>query len=234
MAENQTESSPLESQELPTPEFSDKGDSSTSSGADEIVSKLLAQLEPLIDKKVQSTKDKRISQIEQVLGGRSKILAELESEGVSIPKEVRTQMEIRELREQIAQQPAQPAEVRDTGLSQPKTAVTEAIAKLQQYGLEANDPGFIEILRGRYANRTEFDNKVMSHILTKLAPPKPANVADVTQSPATARTTEKSVEALTEEYKQKMREARGNRPLLSTLRAEYQSKGVKVWEVDFS
>lgn len=90
---------PLESgqtgeQDLPTPEFSETGGSSTSSGADEIVSKLITQLEPLIDRKVQSVKDKRLSKIEKALGGRLGLLAELEEHGVSIPQEVRTEMQI--------------------------------------------------------------------------------------------------------------------------------------------
>ena len=186
MAENQLESSQTGEQELPTPEFSETGDSSTSKGADEIVSKLLPQLEQIIERKVQSTKDKRISEIEKVLGGRSKILAELESEGVNIPKEVRTQMQIRELEERLAGQTTQPAPAVDNGLSTQKAAVTEAIAELNKYGLDQNDAGFLEILRGKYPNRAAFDLAVSKHVVNKLAPPKPASPADVVQSPATA------------------------------------------------
>jgi hypothetical protein len=201
--ENQTESSqPGEEAELPTPSFSGTGDSSTSGGADEIVSKLLAQLEPIIERKVQSTKDKRISEIEKVLGGRNKILAELESEGVTIPKEVRTQMQIRELEERLAGQSSQPAPASVDGSTQQKAAVTEAIAKLQQYGLDQNDPAFIELLRGRYANKTEFDNKVLGHVVSKLAPPKPANPADVVQGPARTSASGVDVGKLTAELNQ--------------------------------
>jgi hypothetical protein len=185
--ENQLESSqPGEQGDLPTPEFSESGASSTSSGADEIVSKLLPQLEQIIERKVQSTKDKRFSELEKVLGGRSKILAELESEGVTIPKEVRTQMQIRELEERLAGQSTQPAPVVDNGLSTQKAAVTEAIAELKKYELDANDAGFIELLRGKYANRAEFDLKVSRYVVGKLAPQKPANPADVVQPPARA------------------------------------------------
>jgi hypothetical protein len=184
MAENQTESSPLENEELPTPQFSEKGDSSTSGGADDIVSKLLPQLEQIIERKVQSTKDKRISEIEKVLGGRSKILAELEEAGVPITKEVRAEMRIRELEERLNQPQSQPAPASVDGSTQQKAAVTEAIAKLSEYGLSSNDPAFIELLRGKYANRDAFDKAVLSHVVTKIAPPKPANPADVVQSPA--------------------------------------------------
>lgn len=85
------ESDQTGNQELPTPEFSDQpGASSTSADADAIVSKLLPQLEQLVERKVQSTKDKRIADIEKVLGGRAKILADLEASGVTIPENVRT------------------------------------------------------------------------------------------------------------------------------------------------
>jgi hypothetical protein len=181
--ENPLESGQPGNQELPTPEFSETGASSPSNGADEIVSKLLPQLEQIIERKVQSQKDKRISEIEKVLGGRSKILAELESEGVTIPKEVRTQMQIRELEERLAGRSEQPAPSVDVGPSTQKAAVTEAIAKLNEYGLTSNDPAFIEVLRGKYTNRDAFDKAVLGHIVGKLAPQKPANPADVVQSP---------------------------------------------------
>jgi hypothetical protein len=180
------ESGQTGNQDLPTPEFSDQpGASSTSADADAIVSKLLPQLEQLIERKVQSTKDKRISQIEKALGGRLDLLAELEEQGVSIPKDVRTEMQIRELQERI-NQPAseQPAPARDTGLSHPKQAVTDAITELQKYELDTNDAAFIELLRGKYANREAFDLKVQQHIVSKLKPQKPASIADVVQAPA--------------------------------------------------
>jgi hypothetical protein len=186
MATDQLESDQSGEQELPTPSFSDQVTSSTSTGADEIVSKLLPQLEQMIERKVQSQKDKRISEIEKVLGGRSKILAELEEAGVPITKEVRAEMRIRELEERLDQPSTQPTPASVDGSTQQRVAVTDAIAKLSEYGLSSNDPGFIELLRGKYANRDAFDKAVLGHVVTKLAPQKPANPADVVQAPATA------------------------------------------------
>jgi hypothetical protein len=232
--ETQLESGQSGEQELPTPSFSDQATSSTSSGADDIVSKLLPQLEQMIERKVQSVKDKRISEIEKALGGRSKILAELESEGVNIPKDVRTTMQIRELEERLAQQTAQPAQKVDDGSSTQKAAVQDAIAKLSEFGLSSNDPAFIELLRGKYANRDAFDKAVLGHVVGKLAPQKPPNPADVVQAPARAGATDKGVDALTDEYKKQVRAARGNRAEIARLRGEYQKQGVPVHEVDFS
>jgi hypothetical protein len=232
MAENQTESSPLENEELPTPQFSEKGDSSTSGGADEIVSKLLPQLEQIIERKVQSTKDKRISEIEKVLGGRSKILAELEEAGVPITKEVRAEMRIRELEERLNQPQSQPAPASVDGSTQQKAAVTEAIAKLSEYGLSSNDPAFIELLRGKYANRDAFDKAVLSHVVTKIAPPKPANPADVVQSPARAGATEKSKEALQSDYLKEMAGARGKGYQVGdAIKEKYRKQGLNVDEI---
>lgn len=187
MATNQTESDPTGNQELPTPEFSEQATSSTSSGADEIVSKLLPHLEQIIERKVQSTKDKRISEIEKVLGGRSKILAELQAAGVEVPKDVLTDMRLRELEEQRTDPTTQRETVSDNGLSQQRTAVTEAIAELEKYELDQNDSAFLELLRGKYQNRAAFDLAVQRHIVNKLKPTKPANLADVVQAPASAR-----------------------------------------------
>jgi metal-dependent amidase/aminoacylase/carboxypeptidase family protein len=227
MAENQTESSPLENEELPIPQFSEKGDSSTSSGADEIVSKLLPQLEQIIERKVQSQKDKRISEIEKVLGGRDKILAELESEGVNIPKDVRTQMQIRELTERLTQQSTQPAQQVVDGSTTQKAAVTDAIAELKKYDLSSNDADFLALLRGKYTNRAEFDLAVSRHVVGKLAPQKPANPADVVQSPARATVTTNTgdtaskIARLTELQKQPTK----NRAEIAQLAAELDKAG---------
>lgn len=231
--ETQLESSQTGEQELPTPEFSETGASSTSSGADEIVSKLLPQLEQIIERKVQSTKDKRISDIEKALGGRNKILAELESEGVNIPKEVRTQMQIRELEERLAQQPAQPAPASVDGSTQQKAAVSEAIAELNRYGLDPNDAGFIELLRGKYANRADFDLKVSRYVVGKLAPPKPANPADVVQAPVKSGATEKSPAQLEQDYQKEamqiVQTTRGDQKAraLADLKVKYRGMGLQ-------
>jgi hypothetical protein len=228
MAEqNQVSGNPESGEELPTPSFSSESDSSPSDQSDVIVSKLLPHLEQMIEKKVQSTKDKRFSEIEKVLGGRGKILAELESDGVNISQEVRTKMELRELREQIAGQSAQPAPAVDNGLSTQKAAVTEAIATLNQYGLSSNDPAFIELLRGKYSSRDAFDKAVLGHVVGKLAPQKPPNPADVVQSPvtspATVSDTASKIARLTELQKQPTK----YRKEIAELAAELDKAGWK-------
>lgn len=217
------ESDPTGEPELPTPTFSDQpGASSTSADADAIVSKLLPQLESIIERKVQSTKDKRISQIEKALGGRLDLLAELESEGVTIPKEVRSELRIRELEERLTQAAQQPAPVRDAGPSQPKAAAADAITELQKYELDPNDAGFIEVLRGKYTNREAFDLAVTRYIVAKLRPTKPASPADVVQAPAKGGATN-DVNGVIADYERELKAIpRGNTNAVSNLRAKYR------------
>lgn len=192
MAENpEVSGQPGDAGELPTPSFSESATSPTSTDADAIVSKLLEKLTPVIeqtvDRQVQSKRDKWIGKIQKTLGSKVDLLAELEEQGVTIPKEVRSEIRMRELEERLAEPSAQPAPRSVDGSTGQKAAVTEALAELNKYGLNSNDPAFIELLRGNYANRDAFDKAVYGHIVAKLAPPKPANPADVVQPPATAQ-----------------------------------------------
>jgi len=233
-AENPKVSGTDESQELPTPQFSNDVTSSTSTDADAIVSKLTPILEQLVEKKVQSTKDKRISKIEKALGGRLDLLAELEGEGVEIPKDLRMQMQIRDLEERLTQPKEQPAQPRDVGTSSGQTAVADAIAALKENELDANDPAFIELLRGTYTSREAFDLKVQRFINGKLKPQKQANPADVVQSPARSGASDKSEEALRQDYIKEMKAARGKPGDIRAIREKYQKEGVNIYDVDFS
>ena len=231
----QESSLPGDEGELPTPSFSGDGDSSTSSGADANVSKsrseLLEELKPFIqetiERQVQSTKDIRIAKIE----GRLGLLTELEEQGATIPDNLKQEMRFRDLEERLTR-PVQSTTVRDDGSSQQKAAVTDAIAELNKYGLDPNDAGFIELLRGKYANRAEFDLKVQRHVVAKLAPTKPANPADVVQAPVRSGATEQSQEALTSEYLKEMSGARGKGYIIGdAIKEKYRKLKLNVDEI---
>ena len=242
--ENPEVSSQPENEELPTPQFSGSGDSPTSTDAEALVSRLVESLTPkieeAIERKVKSAQDKRLSKVDEAerirkaLRGRADLLAELESSGVEISKELRNEMRIRDLEEQLAQQVVQPTQVRDDGSSGQKAAVTEAIAELSKYGLDSNDAGFIELLRGKYANRAEFDLKVQRFVVGKLAPPKPANPADIVQSPVTAGATGKNPDALKSEYIKEMQANRGNKAAIKALQEKYKRQGFDPGSVGFN
>ena len=243
----QVQSDPAGNPDLPNPTFSDPGSSQSDAEADALVSKLIEKLTPKIEdtleKRIQSIKDSRLDKVDQAdrfrkaLRGRPDLLAELEDAGVEIPKDVRTEMRLRELEGREAEPSTQLAQPRVDGSTQQRAAVSEAIAELSKYGLDQNDAGFIELLRGKYANRAEFDLKIQRYIVGKIAPQKPANPADVVQSPVTAGATSKGVETLALEYKTKMLAAprgRAGDAQRAALKAEYERQGVPTHSIDFT
>jgi hypothetical protein len=63
--------------------------------------------------------------------------------------------------------------------------VESAFRTVEEYELSTNDPEFLALLRGvSRMDKATFDAKVKDYILGKKKPPKPANPADVVQSPA--------------------------------------------------
>jgi hypothetical protein len=63
--------------------------------------------------------------------------------------------------------------------------VESAFRMVEEHELSTNDPEFLALLRGvSRMDKTTFDAKVKDYILGKKKPPKPANPADVVQSPA--------------------------------------------------
>lgn len=227
--------------ELPTPTFSEQASSPTSPDADSIVRQVLAQVEPLIDRKVQSTKDKRLSKIERALGGRLDLLEELEGEGVTVPPEVKTQMQIRDLQDRLSQpqsQPETPMPARDDGSSTQRQAVNEAVAELTKYNLTP-DAQFIELCRGRYSDRASFDLAVKGYILGRVAPtqsPTPPSPATITQAASTTPAHgKKSPAELRTEYDNKIRKIaqtqKGDAKIkaITDLKAEYREAGLEVY-----
>lgn len=230
-----------DSGELPTPTFSDKAPSSTSTDADDIVTKVLARLEPVIERKVQSQKDKRLSKIEKALGGRLDLVAELEGEGVTIPPEVKTQMQIRDLQDRLTQpaaEPEQPSSAREDGSSTQRTAVNEAVAELTKHNLTP-DAAFIELCRGRYTDRASFDLAVSRYILGKVAPTQqttPPSPATIVQPPVTASAPgKKSVDQLRTEYQTEIAKIaqtqKGDAKIkaITDLKAKYREAGLEVY-----
>lgn len=97
--------------------------------------------------------------------------------------------------------PPSPVGNRDEGGQAP--SVESAFKTVEEYGLSANDPDFLNLIRksGNMA-AGEFEGKVKEYVLGKVKPPKPANPADVVQSPARAGATSVNVDALSVELNQ--------------------------------
>jgi hypothetical protein len=217
-------------QELPTPKFTEASPVSATSSVDAeaLALKVAKILRPDFEKVAQSTKDKRIAQIEKRLGLGD--LAELEELGAQIPDNVKLEYRFRQLESERQKPDPQPTTSQGSGANLAAQEVSEVVKKFK---LDANDPEVIEALRGTYRNRDHFEVSLAQMALARANRPTPsaANAATISSSPPAPS---KDVEQLTAEYKTNMRAARGDKAKLSSLRDDYKKKGVDVYNIDFS
>lgn len=159
-------------QELPTPKFTDVSpDSATSSvDMDALAEKVASKLRPSFEKVAQSTKDKRIAEIQKRLGMQD--LAELEEMGAQIPDNVKLEYRLRQIEGQ--RQPDSPAQTSTSQGSGANLAVQEVSEAVRKFNLDANDPEVIEKLRGTYRNRDHFEATLAQVALAKVNKPQPS------------------------------------------------------------
>jgi hypothetical protein len=163
------------SQELPTPKFTGaSADSATSSVDTTALAKEVAKLiMPEFQKMAQSTKDKRIADIEKQMSrlGLSD-LAELEGMGAQIPDNVKQEFRFRQLesQRQTPEAPSQTSTSQGSGANLTAQDVSEAV---RQYQLDANTPEVLEVLRGTYRNRDHFEATLARVALARSNKPTP-------------------------------------------------------------
>jgi hypothetical protein len=81
--------------------------------------------------------------------------------------------------------------------------VESAFKTVEEYGLSANDPDFINLIRkSGNMKPNDFDAQVKEYVLGKVKPPKTANPADVVQPPVRAGATSVNTDALSVEMAQ--------------------------------
>lgn len=171
-------------QELPTPKFTDASAGSATSSVDPeaLTEAILKRLDPILEKKLQSTKDKRIANIEKRLGMQD--IEELKAMGATIPDSVLTEYRFRQL-EESRQSPAssQTPTSQGSGANLAAQDVSEVVKKFQ---LDANEPDVINALRGTYRNRDHFEATLAQMALARVNRPTPtaADSAAITGSPA--------------------------------------------------
>lgn len=157
-------------EELPVPTISENSVDKQTSGSDTdaIVAKIIEQLDPLISKKVQSTKDKRIAGLERKVETLSQI-EQLESMGVQISDDVKTKMRLQQLEDMLSGSQSQPVS-QGSGTKLTTDDVSRTIA---DFALDANDPEVIEALRGTYRNKDHFTAEMGKLALQQYKKPKP-------------------------------------------------------------
>jgi hypothetical protein len=210
-------------QELPTPKFTDASAGSATSSVD---TKALAQevakiLRPDFEKVAQSTKDKRIAQLEKRLGVSD--LAELEEQGVTIPENVKLEYRLRNLETQNQAPPSQTPTSQGSGASLTTQDVSEVV---KQYQLDANAPEVLEALRGTYRNRDHFEATLAKVALARASRPQPSaaeSAAISTESAATNKDTVSMIARLTELQKSPTR----NKAEIAKLAADLDQRGWK-------
>ena len=230
----QPESRPEDaSQELPVPKLeSSSAGSPTSSVDTKAIAKEVAEiLRPDFERVAQSTKDKRIADIQKRLGISD--LAELEGMGVQIPPEVKTEYRLRNLEQGPGTR--QPERSDQTPTSQGSGATltaTDVSDVVKTYQLDANTPEVLEALRGTYRNRDHFEATMAKLALKRSAAPQPSAAESSTiqgQPPAQAgaRDLENAYQKDLEKIMQSTRAGDDQRiRALANLKAEYRGKGL--------
>lgn len=105
----------------------------------------------------------------------------------------------------------------------------EAAQVFTKYKVDMNDPGAVDFLSLKGA---ELKAAVADYAFTKSN--QPALDSSAATSLGSSPAPKVGVEGLTQEYKNKMRAARGNKSEIISLKNEYQKKGVDVHNVDFT
>ena len=157
-------------QEMSIPKITEPSPVSATSSVDTdaLTEAILKKLEPIFDKKMQSTKDKRIAEIEKKL--KLSDFAELEEMGAQIPDNVKLEYRFREL-ESGRPGSGQNATSQGSGATLTAQDVSEVV---QKYKLDANDAEVIEKLRGTYKNRDHFELSLAQVALARVNKPTPS------------------------------------------------------------
>jgi len=99
--------------------------------------------------------------------------------------------------------------------------------------LDANDPAVAKILADNKGNDVAAALAIGRYAASSASKPT-GDPSALTSMNTGSGVSEKDVTALTNEYQEKMRAARGNRTEIKRLRTEYQEKGVDIYGIDFT
>lgn len=222
-------------QETPKPVIGSENSqaSSTSELSPEMVSALSKALTPniedIVKRAVQSTKDKRFSDLEKNASAMQKVLTLLNDNGVQIPPAVAQNLRMSELEDAI-NEIRSGNQRQDTGMSGQQVN-QEGGFDAQQYvrdlGLDFNDPDVLGLLSGRYANQYHFEAEASKLALRKA---KPVEVTDTVLQPLEGQTqsTKVTPAQLLAAYQKEVAPHRGDIAAVSAIQAKYRKAGLQV------
>jgi hypothetical protein len=203
---------------LPNPTFSEqKAVSSPSALTPEAIEAIAKGLSPMIEeqieRKLQSTKDKRFSTLEKGEGLMRETLALLKNNGVAIPKELEQELALKDYVDQRLQAVAPKADAGTSAPAQSQTGALNLVQMLAEFGLNANDPDVLKLAGGTYRNVDHLRAEAAALAINKLKTPSPSSTLAPAQkgmTPGTGLTdTDKESKSgrLRELYKQPSRYA---------------------------
>jgi hypothetical protein len=175
--------------ELPQPTISgDESDGSTSQPESEKVSTFSkeqeAQLESIVKRVVQSTKDKRFSTLETTRSEIREMLAQIKEAGGTIPPQLEQQYQIEDAVDRVltARGVAPVSDKSMSGAGANQKDNFNAIDAVNKYGLTTNNPDVLKAMNGRYNSVAEYELAI-ANIALKVA--KPSTRSDtLTSAPA--------------------------------------------------
>ena len=218
---------------LPEPTYSGASDDKPNSGSvpsqAELDKELLTKIDSLVDKKLQSQKDRRWSELERQYGELADFRRVLDAvKAGEDPDKVYDTLERQHLIREVNALKTSPSKASG---KEPNQAYEEAVRLIKDAGLD-NDPMVREVLGGTYNDPSEMLSAVAKKIIEKNHQP-PSGVTAA--QPNFAAAPPPSVNQYTQEYKKEMMGARGKGYAVGdAIKQKYRELGVDVDHTSFS
>ena len=191
---------------------------------------LLKSLEPLIEKKVQSVKDRRFDDIDKRLGGAEAIMERVKS---LIPEdkfnELKKELEFEELKRRVYGE-APTGAPKPSGTQPSGAALQTAREIVSKLGLQESEPDVALLIAKHESDPVQLAIELTKHSNKPRPAPTPASVSPQPGQPSEPA----SQDALRKNYIADMKSAKGNRSQLVKLAEEYRAKGFDTGSVDLA
>jgi hypothetical protein len=233
--ENQVSGEPVKDSGLPQPTFQDKVPASSPSALtpDQIKAfsdALKPVIEEVVERKVQSSKDKRFSTLERGESVMREVLATLKSQNVAIPRELEQELQLKDYIDQRLAGVAPAGDKSMSGAGANQSGNFNVVEELNSLGLSTNDQDVVKLAGGVYRNADHFRAEARLLALKKAKPSSPSD----TLSPAPVGSPIVKPEAieLIGAYKKEVLANRGKKDAVRAIKEKYRAQGVPVDNID--
>mgnify|MGYP001176771704 CR=1 FL=1 len=221
---------------LPQPTFSESPASSPSALTPDQISAFSAGLKPIIEeiveRKVQSVKDKRFSLLEKGESSLTEALAQLKQQGVTIPPHIEQQFEVKAYVDRMLAErgvaTAGDKSMSNAGANQ--TGNFNVVEELNMLGLSTNDADVVKLVGGQYRNADHFRAEAAKLALKKSRPSNPSDT--LSPAPTGSPVVQPGATELIGAYKKEVMANRGKKDAIRAIKEKYRAQGVPVDSVD--